>query len=281
MAGVAISHLNDESTEKLIMFIEEMYKEERWSRTVKNETERAIAQKEFQVFIQPKYSAKEEKLSGGEALVRWIHPTEGLVPPYRFIPTLEKNGDIIALDDYMISEAARLQSEWIAAGKNVVPISVNLSRAHFIRADLAEHICRLVDSYKVPHRLIGLELTESAFFDDKQILLRTIKQLKSYGFEISMDDFGSGYSSLNSLKELPLDVLKLDAGFVRDEDVDGRGKMIVSDTISLAKKLDMRIVAEGIETKEQVDYLANLDCDLIQGYYFANPMPASEFESRL
>lgn len=180
----------------------------------------------------------------------------------------------------MITEVAKLQAKWIADGKEVVPISVNISRVHFARTDLAEHISSLVDEYNVPHHLIELELTESAFFDDKELLLDTIKKLKEFGFEISMDDFGAGYSSLNSLKELPLDVLKLDAGFFREEDTDGRGKMIIGDTISLAKKLDMKIVAEGIETREQVDFLTTMDCDLIQGYYFAKPMPVSDFEEK-
>ena len=242
--------------------------------------ERALRAREFQVYLQPKYSTKEEVLSGAEALVRWIHPTEGFVPPYRFIPIFENNGFIIQLDDYMLTEVARQQAKWIAEGEKVVPISVNVSRVHFVKEDLAEHICELVDQFKVPHDVIELELTESAFFDDKEVLLNTIKKLKEYGFKISMDDFGAGYSSLNSLKELPLDVVKLDAEFFRDKGESGRGKLIVEDTISLAKKLNMRIVAEGIETREQVDFLADLNCDLILGYYFAKPMPISEFEER-
>ena len=257
-----------------------MQNDQIWTHKVENDMERALINREFQVYLQPKYSTKEEVISGAEALVRWIHPTEGFVAPYRFIPIFENNGFIIHLDDYMITEVARLQAKWIAEGKKVVPISVNVSRVHFAREDLAEHICKLVDQFGVPHNVIELELTESAFFDDKDMLLNTIKRLKAYGFEISMDDFGAGYSSLNSLKELPLDVVKLDAGFFREADEDGRGKVIVGDTISLAKKLDMKIVAEGIETREQVDFLATQDCDLIQGYYFAKPMPVAEFEQK-
>ena len=279
-AGVAIGNLAPDSDDRTVLFTDEMRKEELWNRRVENDLDRAIANKEFMVYLQPKYSTKEEKLSGAEALIRWNHPTEGFVPPFRFIPILEKNGSIIKIDDYMISEVSRLQAKWMAEGKEVVPISVNVSRVHFARPDLAEHICRLVDEHNVPHHLIELELTESAFFDDKEALLTTINKLKEFGFEISMDDFGAGYSSLNSLKELPLDVLKLDAGFFREEDTDGRGKMIIGDTISLAKKLDMRIVAEGIETREQVDFLSTMDCDLIQGYYFAKPMPVSDFETK-
>lgn len=279
-AGVAISSLSEDNESRMVWFNDEMQREQLWVRKVENDMESALKNKEFQVYLQPKYSTKEEVLSGAEALVRWIHPTEGFVAPYRFIPIFEKNGFVIQLDDYMITEVARQQAKWLSEGKKIVPISVNVSRVHFVREDLAEHICELVDQFNVPHEYIELELTESAFFDDKGMLLNTINKLKAYGFEISMDDFGSGYSSLNSLKELPLDVLKLDAGFFRQEDKTGRGKLIVGDTISLAKKLDMRIVAEGIETREQVDFLATLDCDLIQGYYFAKPMQINEFEEK-
>lgn len=279
-AVIARNKVTEDSEKRIVLFDDEMNKEQLWTHIVENDMEKALENKEFQVYLQPKYSTKEEVLSGAEALVRWIHPKEGFVAPYRFIPIFENNGFIIQLDDYMLTEVARQQAKWIAEGKKVVPISVNVSRVHFIREDLAEHICQIVDQFQLPHDMIELELTESAFFDDKSVLLNTIKKLKSYGFAISMDDFGAGYSSLNSLKELPLDVVKLDAGFFREEDEAGRGKLIVEDTISLAKKLHMKIVAEGIETREQVDFLADMNCDLIQGYYFAKPMPVSEFEEK-
>lgn len=279
-AGIAISRLTDDSECRLIRYDDEMKKEELWKRKVENEMDKALVNHEFKVYLQPKYSTKDEVISGAEALVRWIHPTEGFVPPFRFIPQFEKNGFIIKLDDYMLREVVKLQAKWLEDGRNVVPISVNLSRAHFTRPNLVEHICEIVDKYNLPHRLIELEVTESAFFEDKITLLSTIKNLQEAGFEISMDDFGSGYSSLNSLKEMPLDTLKLDAEFFRDKEFEGKGKLIVGDTIALAKKLNMKIVAEGIETREQVDFLASVDCDLIQGYYFAKPMPVEEYEGK-
>ncbi len=259
-------------------FDESMLANQQWVRKLEEDMEQALDNREFKVYLQPKYSTKDEKLSGAEALVRWIHPTEGFIFPNKFIPIFEQNGSILQLDDYMISECAKLQAQWLYEGKKIVPISVNVSRAHFTKEDLAEHICQLVDQYNVPHNMIELELTESAFFDDKEILINTVKKLRNYGFEVSMDDFGAGYSSLNSLKELPLDVLKLDAEFFRGEEDKERGNLIVGETISLAQKLDMRIVAEGIETREQVDFLAEKNCDLIQGYFFAKPMSVEEFE---
>lgn len=178
-AGVAISSLSDDNDNRMVWFNDAMQQEQLWVHKVENDMENALKNKEFQVYLQPKYSTKEEILSGAEALVRWIHPTEGFVAPYRFIPIFEKNGFVIQLDDYMIAEVARQQAKWISEGKKVVPISVNVSRVHFVREDLAEHICQLVDQFNVPHEYIELELTESAFFDDKDVLLNTIKKLKA------------------------------------------------------------------------------------------------------
>ena len=267
----------EDAEHKVAFFDEEMNKQRLWERKVEDDMERALAAREFKVYLQPKISAAEEKLAGAEALVRWIHPQEGFIPPNKFIPIFEKNGFILKLDDYMLDEVARQQSEWIAQGREIVPISVNVSRAHFTREDLAEHICAIVDKYKVPHNAIELELTESAFFDDKKVLLNTVKKLRENGFPVSMDDFGAGYSSLNSLKELTIDVLKIDADFFRNVEEVERGMLIVSEVIDLAKKLDMKIVAEGIESRDQVDFLVQQECDLIQGYFFAKPMPVEEF----
>ena len=269
--------LGDEAENKIAFFDVEMNNQRIWERKVEDDMSRALANKEFQVYLQPKISTTEEVLAGAEALVRWIHPQEGFIPPNKFIPIFESNGFITKLDDYMLEEVASLQAQWIAQKRKIVPISVNISRAHFTRSDLATHISSIVDKYKVPHNVIELELTESAFFDDKKLLLNTIKQLRESGFSVSMDDFGAGYSSLNSLKEMQIDVLKIDADFFRGANAEERGMLIVSEVIDLAKKLDMKIVAEGIESREQVDFLTEQECDLIQGYFFAKPMPVAEF----
>ncbi len=266
--------------DEIVWFDDSMKEEQVWERRIEDDMEKALENHEFQVFLQPKYSTKEEKLSAAEALVRWIHPVLGFISPGKFIPLFEKNGFILQLDDYMLESVAHLQAAWAEQGKELVPISVNVSRAHFAEDNLAEHICSIVDKFKVPHKYIELELTESAFFDDKSVLLTTVRKLKDFGFKVSMDDFGAGYSSLNSLKELPLDIIKLDAEFFRSVDDIKRSNLIVGETISLAKKLGMEIVAEGIETREQVDFLAKQDCDLIQGFYFSKPLPVAEFEQK-
>lgn len=280
-ATIARNKIEDNHNVNISFFTQEMKENLLWERKVENDMERALRNHEYKVYLQPKYSVGREKLAAAEALVRWQHPIEGLLSPNKFIPIFERNGFITKLDDYMIAEVAKLQAGWIEQGKKIVPISVNVSRAHFTRDNLAEHICKIVDYYHVPHDAIELELTESAFFDDKQTLIDIVKKMKAYGFVVSMDDFGAGYSSLNSLKELPIDVVKLDAEFFRGQDEEGKGKVIVGEAISLAKKLHMRIVAEGIETREQVDFLAENACDLIQGFYFAKPMPVADFEKKV
>lgn len=278
-AGIAKAVLGDESGYKV--YNHDMWEKELWEHKVEEKMLDALGAEEFKVYIQPKYNPSTNELEGGEALVRWDSPTEGFISPGRFIPIFEKTGFITKLDDYMISHTAALQAKWLQEGKKIVPISINVSRAHFAEPNLAEHIKDLVDQYPLPHEYIEIELTESAFFDDKKALLTTVRKLQSYGFEVSMDDFGAGYSSLNSLKDLPLDVLKLDADFFRGDAFAGRGEIVVSEAISLAKQLNMKIVAEGIEKKEQVDFLAKHKCDMIQGFYFDKPMPADEYVSRM
>ena len=278
-AGLAIPKVI-KIQDEIVWFDDSMKEEQVWERRIEDDMEKALENHEFQVYLQPKYSTKNEVLSAAEALVRWVHPVLGFISPGKFIPLFEKNGFILQLDDYMLMEVARLQAGWLSQGKSLVPISVNVSRAHFAEDNLAEHICSIVDTFKVPHEFIELELTESAFFDDKAVLLTTVRKLKEFGFKVSMDDFGAGYSSLNSLKELPLDIIKLDAEFFRSVDDIKRSNLIVGETIALAKKLGMEIVAEGIETREQVDFLAKQNCDLIQGFYFSKPLPVNEFEER-
>ncbi len=263
---------------RVAVFNQELLDNQVWEQYVIDSLDRAIAAEEFKVYLQPKYNPVTKTIEGAEALVRWINDEYGFISPGKFIPILEKTGLIVKLDDYMLAHVAQLQARWISEDKNTVRISVNVSRAHFAHPNLAEHIRSIVDTYATPHELVEIELTESAFFDDKNLLVNTVKRLKSYGFEVSMDDFGAGYSSLNSLKDLSLDVLKLDADFFRGDDDEKRGEIVVSEAICLAKRLEMQIVAEGIEKKEQVDFLAECGCDLIQGYYFAKPMPIGEYE---
>lgn len=262
-------------------FDQVMIEEQKWINTVHEKQQEALRNEEFIVYYQPKYDPSTDKLRGAEALIRWQSPEFGFVTPNRFIPIFEKNGFITQIDHYMLHHVAMDQKKWLDQGMSCVPVSVNISRIHFSEPDLAEQIRDTVDMAGTPHALIEIELTESAFFDDKKAMLNTIKRLKEYGFSVSMDDFGAGYSSLNSLKDMPLDVLKLDAEFFRGDHADDRGRIVVAEAIRLANNLNMRTVAEGVEVKEQVDFLAELGCDMIQGYYYAKPMPAEDYEKSM
>ena len=271
--------LSDESG--IAFFDDKLVEDQKWIDTVQEHQKSALENEEFVVYYQPKYDPRTDELKGAEALIRWQSPEFGFVPPGRIIPIFEKNGFITEIDHYMIQHVARDQKRWLDAGFRCVPVSVNVSRAHFIESTLAEQIRDMIDAAGTPHDLIEIELTESAFFDDKKAMISTIMKLKEYGFAVSMDDFGSGYSSLNSLKDMPLDVLKLDAEFFRGENGEGRGEIVVSEAIKLAKSLNMRTVAEGVEIREQVDFLASQGCDMIQGYFYAKPMPGEDFETRM
>jgi EAL domain-containing protein (putative c-di-GMP-specific phosphodiesterase class I)/GGDEF domain-containing protein len=261
---------------RALVFSEGLIVDQLWERKIEDHMEQALRNGEFQVYYQPKYDPTTNRLVAAEALVRWISPTEGRIMPDKFIPLFERNGFISKLDDYMFSSVARQQAEWKIKDMKTVPVSVNLSRAHFVQDDLANSIAGIVDSYGIDHKLVEVEITESAFVDNKGVILDTVNALRAKGFTVSMDDFGSVYSSLNTLKDLPLDIVKIDKEFFSG-DVE-KGNLIVSSVIRLAKSLKMKIVAEGVEVKEQVDFLARENCDMIQGYYYAKPMPVKEFE---
>ncbi len=278
-ARMTLSQKNDESG--IAFFDSELVEHQKWIDKVNELQQKAVDNEEFQVYYQPKYDPRTDELRGAEALIRWQSPELGFVPPGQFIDIFENNGFITEIDHYMLEHVSRDQKKWLDEGLDLVPISVNVSRAHFVEIDLAEQIRDIVAGAGCPFKYIEIELTESAFFDDKKALTRTISKLQEYGFTVSMDDFGSGYSSLNSLKDLPLNVLKLDAGFFRDSSEDDRAKIVVSEAIKLAKHLHMKTVAEGVELKDQVDFLADEGCDMIQGYYYAKPMPGQDFEERM
>ena len=280
-ACTARSTLEECDDSGIAFFDENLVEEQKWIDAVMERRRSAIENEEYIVYYQPKYDPKTNKLRGVEALIRWNSPDFGFKGPGSFIPILEKNGFIQDIDHYMITHVARDQKAWLDAGYECVPASVNVSRSHFIEDDLAEQIRDAVDAEGCPRNLLEIELTESAFFDDKKAMIDTILKLKEYGFMVSMDDFGSGYSSLNSLKDMPLDILKLDAEFFRGDTNGGRGEIVITEAIALAKSLNMLTVAEGVEFKEQVEFLASKGCDMIQGYFFAKPMPKEEYADKM
>ncbi|MDE6639819.1 MAG: EAL domain-containing protein [Acetatifactor sp.] len=234
---------------------------------------------QFCFYIQPQVSVR-GKILGGEALVRWIHPERGMVPPGEFIGILEKTGLICRLDMNTWELACRKLREWKDRGLTDYHISVNISPKDFYFADIYKVFTGLVEKYEISPRNLRLEITESAIMSDFEKQLVLIQRLQEYGFLVEMDDFGSGYSSLNMLKDMPVNTLKVDMGFLRQTDHQERSRTILKMIISLSKQLGMEVITEGVETKEQVDFLTDIGCDVFQGYYFARPMPVSEFEKK-
>jgi len=248
------------------------------------EMRQALEKNQFVVYMQPKYSTVNEEIVGAEALVRWEHPEKGLIYPNSFVPLFESNGFIVKVDYFILESVCKCIRTWLNEGVEPVTVSVNLSRVHLYNADLVERLVEITDRYRIPHHLIEFELTETVLFEELGQLINVMAKLKQAGFVLSMDDFGSGYSSLNMLKQLPVDILKLDKAFLDNFDASETGqkeKTIVSHIISMAKALDMEVLAEGVESEDQKDFLISANCDMIQGYYYAKPMKLENFDRQL
>ena len=239
----------------------------------------ALKNKEFIVHIQPKYNLKTNEIASAEALVRWIHPELGVIQPNSFIPVAERNGMVVDIDFYVMDTVCRKIREWMDRGIFPVPISVNQSRLHLTDENYTDQLIAVLQKYDIPPELIELETTETVFFNDNELMLNVMEQLHKIGFLISMDDFGSGYSSLNMLKEIPVDVLKLDRVFFGLTAETERGKIVIAHIIAMAKALDMVVVAEGVEKQEQADFLRAIGCDMAQGFLFSRPLPIDLFEA--
>jgi PAS domain S-box-containing protein len=246
-----------------------------------NNMETALADGNFVLYLQPKYDLTTSRVDGAEVLVRWLDKERGVVKPGDFIPLFERNGFITRLDYYVWEHTCMMLRRWLDSGRKVCPVSVNISRVNLYNPKLAEVICGLVSKYSIPVELLQLELTESAYANIPELMKNTMKQLRAKGFKLLMDDFGSGYSSLNVLKDIVVDVLKIDMKFLSDCDTPGRGENILDSILRMAKWLDTQVLVEGVETLDQVTFLRNIGCEYVQGYYFAEPMPVEEFEKKI
>lgn len=253
---------------------EELVKEQR----IVNSMKSALDGNEFVLYLQPKYELQRNMIEGAEVLVRWLSPSRGMVSPGEFIPVFERNGFITKLDYYVWEKTCQLIAKWLKEGKKPEPVSVNISRVSLYNPRLVEIICGLVEKYQVPPHLLQLELTESAYTNNPQSIRDMMEKFQKAGFSILMDDFGSGYSSLNVLKDIAVDILKIDMKFLSDTDKQGRSENILASVVRMAKWLDMPVVAEGVERREQVDFLRSIGCEYVQGYYFAKPMPVEQYE---
>lgn len=238
----------------------------------------ALEREEFEVWLQPQFNHATGAMIGSEALVRWRLRGGELIPPGEFIPIFERNGFIYELDKYVWERVCRTLRRWILSGLPLLPISVNISRFDVFHEDFADVITGLVVKYDLPVELMHLEITESAFTENDEQVTKTVKALIRLGFTIEIDDFGSGFSSLNTLKDVPASVLKLDMRFLENRDDAQRGGSILESVVRMAKWLGMSVIAEGVETKPQADYLKSIGCHFLQGYFFAHPMPIPEYE---
>ena len=241
--------------------------------------ETALKEGQFLVYLQPKYRIWDETLAGAEALVRWKHPEWGFQSPAEFIPLFEKNGFITKLDQFVWDKTCFYLRKWDEEGYPPIPVSVNVSRADIYHADIADIMMRTVTKYGLTPSRLHLEITESAYTEDPGQIIETVRHLRELGFVIEMDDFGSGYSSLNMLNQMPIDILKLDMQFVQSETAKPMDQGILQLIMELARRMHLSVVAEGVETKTQLDRLSETGCEYVQGYYFARPMPEGEFET--
>lgn len=242
-----------------------------------NEMRKALDLGQFQIFLQPFFSIIENRFTGAEALVRWIHPERGLIGPDEFVPIFEENGFIIPLDDHIIEQVCILQRRLLDEGRPTAPIAVNLSRSDFYNQDLAKNIIDKTNRYDIPHSLLMFEITESVYTENPEELLKVMRTLQDEGFLILMDDFGSGYSSLNVLKDVPIDIIKLDSMFSEEIGKSERAENIIRSIVNMASLLEIPLIIEGIETREQADFYKLLGCNTLQGFYFSRPLPVEQF----
>ena len=244
--------------------------------------EQALADGSFTLMLQPKFNFQTGKMEGAEALVRWNQADRGLIRPDDFIPLFERNGFILKLDMFILEQAVKFLAKWHHDGKIRVPIAVNFSRLHLNDSRYIPQMTRIVDGYQVPHELIEVELTESVILSNRELAQNVVRGLHNKGFSVAMDDFGSGYSSLNVLKSLQFDTIKLDKEFISGcEHQNSTARKVVQGAVEMVKAIGAHVVAEGVETQEQAEFLRSVGCDLAQGYYFSRPLPLDEFEKLL
>ena len=237
----------------------------------------ALVKNQFEVYYQPKFSLVTGEMIGSEALIRWNHPEHGFISPAVFIPIAEKSKLILKIGRFVFERVCNDLYEWKKQGKKIVPVSVNLSRVELYQPDIVKFINKTIKMYNLSSDFIEIEITETVAINELNILKNVLNELRTYGFSISMDDFGTGYSSISCLRDMPIDILKLDKSFLGGIEHDERSRNIAKSIVSLAKSLDLVVIIEGVESKEQAELMKQFGCDLVQGFYFARPMPAKNF----
>ena len=279
----AYSYTRNPSAGDIVYFAEEMLQASVHDNEIAKNFTKALNNGEFVVYYQPKIDLKNSKLMSAEALCRWVKDGK-IVPPMEFIPALERDGSITALDFYMLNKVCAHINEWQQKGIEPLKVSVNFSRANFLNKKLAEKIIKQVEYYKIDPKFIEIEVTEMSGYEDFEALCEFVNTMKEANIEISLDDFGTGYLSLNLIKDLNVNTIKLDKTFLEKINKDNsntQSKSVVKSIISMVNELDMNVVAEGVETLEQMEFLKEVNCQGAQGYLFDMPMPKEQFESKL
>lgn len=277
-AIIAAGMVRDKYHEKFAYYDDTVRKKLLQEQVLINDMKNSLENRRFKAYYQPKYDFKTEKIVGAEALVRWDHPQFGMIVPGIFIDLFEKNGFITKIDRFIWEEACKKLKEWSDNGYDNLSISVNVSRINLYNNNLADILLELVKKYNISPRALHLEITESAYTENSEQIIEGVKKLKKIGFVIEMDDFGTGYSSLNMLAKLPIDVLKLDMEFVHSIEKDKNSKIMLKVIMNLAKELNLVVVAEGVETEEQVYTLKNIGCQYAQGYYYSPPISEEKLD---
>lgn len=281
-AVIALKAVKDDFENRICKYDKSMLEKIERENGLIADVHRALENGEFTFYLQPQYNMPSGKIIGMEALVRWIHPQFGIIPPGSFLPLLEKNGLITNLDMYLWDKVCAKIRSWIDEGINPVPISVNVSRVDLYNVDVVECFKSLVEKYNIEHKLLEIEITENAYMSDNDRISKVVDRLRAEGFVVLMDDFGSAYSSLNMLKNVNVDVLKLDMKFLElEEDNLVKGFGIVETVLRMARFMGIRIVMEGVETEEQLKYLVKMGCVYGQGYYMDRPMPIEDCEKKI
>lgn len=275
-ANVARNKISDDYNTMCSFYDDNLKNENIELSDIENYMEESLKHKDFIVYYQPKYNVSKNKIIGLEALIRWIHPKRGILLPDSFIGIFEKNNFILKIDMFVLEEVCKTINRWKKNGINIVPISVNLSRVDLNNNNLISDIQKITRKYNVEPKYIEFEFTESIIFDNMNKFLNIIETLHQIGYVVSIDDFGAGHSSLNILKKLPVDTLKIDKEFLNEDSQ--KGKIIIANTIVLAKNLNMKVLMEGVETKKQVSFLKKINCDYAQGYYYNKPLSIKEIE---
>ena len=280
-ANLASKNCKENYIQNYFFYTKEMSEEIIKEQHIINNMKNALKNEEFVLYLQPKYELQRNSIAGAEVLVRWITADGRMISPGEFIPVFERNGFILKLDQYVWEKTCQLLAGWRDEGRKIFPVSVNISRVSLYNPKIVDVICGLTEKYNIPPEWLQLELTESAYTGNPKAIKEMMEQLQKKGFSILMDDFGSGYSSLNVLKDIAVDVLKIDMKFLDGSGDDGRSENILASVVRMAKWLNMPVVAEGAERKEQVSFLHSIGCEYVQGFYFARPMPVKEYEKLL